>query len=354
MAVVVLPVLLTALYNILATDRFAATSSFVVRSASTSGDGGMLESLAGTVSAGSTKSDSYIIRHFIESPDLVRMIDEEFGFHALFGASRADVVQRLQPWASFEDKVSYWGRRAFSTYDNTSGILTLEVQAYSPQDAKAVADFVMARIEELVNDLTLTARTSSYEFARAELKAAEDELREAHNRMKAFRIENNIIDPEVSSQQDNLAIHELNLQISEQKVQLDGLLSSVAVEGPNVAALRRRIASLERQRDSLMQEVGPNGLPVASNVEILTEYAELEFEVELAANRYQSLREAEEAARQDAKHEQRYLATFTTPYLADRAEYPRRVLNILLALLAFSVLWAIGRFVVQMIRDHNQ
>lgn len=108
----------------------------------------------------------------------------------------------------------------------------------------------MARIEELVNDLTLTARTSSYEFARAELKAAEDELREAHNRMKAFRIENNIIDPEVSSQQDNLAIHELNLQISEQKVQLDGLLSSVAVEGPNVAALRRRIASLERQRDS--------------------------------------------------------------------------------------------------------
>lgn len=89
-------------------------------------------------------------------------------------------------------------------------------------------------------------------------------------------------------------------------------------------------------------------------MEILTEYAELEFEVELAANRYQSLREAEEAARQDAKHEQRYLATFTTPYLADRAEYPRRVLNILLALLAFSVLWAIGRFVVQMIRDHNQ
>jgi capsular polysaccharide transport system permease protein len=351
---VIVPVLFVLAYNICATDRYAATSSFVVRSANSSTDSSMFESLAGSVSSGSTKSDSYIIRHFIESPDLVRQIDEKFGLEALYGPDRADPIQSLKPWMSFEDKVRYWGKRAFSTYDNTSGILTLEVQAYSAQEAKDLADFVMEQIENLVNELTLSARKSSYDFARKELEAAEQDLRDAHSRLTHFRILNNIIDPEVSSERDNLAIHDLNMEISERKVQLDELLQTVEVEGPNVTSLRRRIAALERQRDIMTKDIGPNGIDVTSNVEILSQYAEHEFEVEMATNRYQSLLEAEELARQEAKHEQRYLATFTTPYVAERAEYPRRLLNVFLAFVAATLVWAIGRFIIQMIKDHNQ
>ncbi len=353
-AIVVVPVFLALVYNICATDRYAATASFVVRSATGTSDNSMLDTLSGSTSSGSTKSDSYIVRHFIESPDLVRQVDEEFGLDNLYGPDRADPLQRIQPWMSFEDKVRYWRRRAFSTYDNTSGILTLEIQAYSAQEAKDVADFVMDRIADLVNDLTLTARKSSYDFAISELKTAEEELRDAHSRMTTFRIENNIIDPEVSSERDNLAIHNLNMEISAKKVQLDELLQSVEVEGPNVTSLRRKIEALERQRDILMRDVGPNGIDVTSNVEILSRYAEHQFEVQMATQKYESLLEAAELARQEAKHEQRYLAVFTTPYVADRAEYPRRIVNVVLCAIFFTLFWAIGRFIIQMIKDHNQ
>ncbi len=352
--VVVVPVLLSLAYNILATDRYSATASFVVRSASTTTDSSMLDSISGSASSGSTKSDSYIVRHFIESPDLVRQVDEEFGLERLYGPERADPLQSLKSWMSFEDKVRYWRHRVFSTYDNTSGILTLEVQAYSPEEAKEVADFVMERISSLVNDLTLSARKSSYDFASAELKAAEADLRDAHNRMTKFRIENNIVDPEASYKQDNLAVHDLNMEISAKKVQLDEMLQTVEVEGPNITSLRRRIKALERQRDILMKEIGPNGIDVTSNVEILSRYAEHEFEVQMATQRYQSLLEAEELARQEAKHEQRYLAVFTTPYVAERAEYPRRVINVFLCAIFTTLFWAIGRFVIQMVKDHNQ
>lgn len=353
--VVALPVLLSAVYNILATERFSAHASFVVRSASSGQSGGdMLDTITGSVSSGSTKSDSYIVRRFIESADLVRLVDENFGLEKLFGPDRADLVQRLQPWARFEDKIDYWNRRAFSTYDNTSGILTLEIQAYSATDARDVADFVMSEISSLVNSLSHQARETSYAYALQDLQEAENELRNAQQRLKHFRVANNIANPDSSAERDDLLIYELNKQIAEEKVALDVLQQNVAKPGPNAEVLRKRIDALTRRRDALREEIGSQDGGTAITAEVMSDFDELRLSVEIAKTRYVSMLDAMESARRDAEHQQRYLAIFSRPYAADQAEYPRRIINVVLTLIASILLWAIGRFIIQMIRDHRQ
>lgn len=349
-----LPALLFAGYNIIATDRYAAGASFVVRSAGSEGDGGLLDTLSGSVSAGSTKSDSYVIRRYIESADLLRAVDEEFGLEKLYGPDRADPVQRLWPWMSFEQRIDYWNRRVISTYDNTSGIVTLEIQAYSADDAQRVASFVMTKIDDLVNRLSHDAREGSFSYAKKEMEAAESRLREAQSALKRFRSENQIADPTASAGRDDQLIYELSQQIVDHQTSLDILMRTAEQPGPNATSLRERITSLKRQRDELREEIRSGQGASMVTAEIMNDYETLSLDVEIARQRYTTTLEGLESARREAERQQRYLAVFAEPYAADMAKYPRRIINSLLALLGFSLIWGIGRFAVQMVRDHKQ
>lgn len=354
LSLVMIPTLAFGIYNAVATDRYASSASFVVRSASAESGGDLMDNLTGSVSAGSTKSDSYVVRRFLESPDLVRQVDEEFGLFRLFGADRADLGQRLYAWSRFEDKVDYWNRRVSSTYDNTSGILTLEVQAYSAEDANRLADFVMSKVGDLVNQLSFAARESSYAYAREEMEAAEANLREAQEAMRRFRTVNNIADPSLSAGRDDMLAYELNKQIVEQEAALAVLEKNVSREGPNVTGLRDRVEALRAQRDALREDIGQTSAGGIVTAGLMNDYEGLQLDMRVAESRYVSTIEGMENARRDAERQQRYLAVFSDPYPAETAEYPRRVLNTFLLLIGLSVGWAIARLITQMIRDHRQ
>ncbi|PVH27272.1 capsule biosynthesis protein [Pararhodobacter oceanensis] len=354
---VILPVSLFAIYSVFATDRYAAGSSFVVRSStSNSGGGGgeLLDSLTGSVSSGSTKSDSYIVRRYIESPDLVREIDQAFGMHNLFGRDTIDLFQRLPADATFEDKIDYWNRRALSTYDHTTGILTLEVQAYTADEAKVLADFVMEHIRNFVNDLSRSARMTSYDFALRELEVAEVKLNEAQALLTAFRVENRIADPSMSANRDDMLVFELNRIIMEERANLS-VLSERPHQDFNAEQLRRRIIALEMQRDQLREGISDTQSSGGTiTAEIMNDYEELALGVEIAKLRYMAMLESMEGARREADRQQRYLAVFAEPYAAEEAAYPRRIINVLIAFVAITLIWAIASFVIQMVRDHQK
>lgn len=352
---VLAPALLFAAYSaLLAADRYSSSSSFVVRSMqSGQGGGDLLESITGSVSTGSTKSDSYIIRRYLESADLVRAIDGEFGMDALYGGGRGDIFQRLRHGASFEEKVEYWRRRARSSYDHTTGILTLEIQGFAPEEAEAVAVFVMDRIRSLINELSHAARETSLAYARGELAEAEGAMRGAQAELKAFRAASGLADLTSSAGHDDQLISELNRQIITERANLDVMQMNVSVPGPNITRLEQRIRALESQREQLLEERGGSGGRVVS-AEDMADYESLVLGVEIARTRYVAMLEGMQAARRDAERQQRYLAVFAEPYAADEARYPRRVIDALIAALGLLVAWAIGCFLLQMVRDHRK
>lgn len=356
LVVVLLPSLLFALYNILAADRYVAGASFVVRSMqSGQGGGDLLENITGSVSSGSTKSDSYIVRRYLESADLVREIDAEFGLQELYGGGRGDIAQRLRAGSSFEDKLSYWQRRVRSTYDHTTGILTLEVQAFSAIDAERVAKAVLDKVRRLVNDLSHSAREASLVYAREELEGAEVALLDAQEKLKAFRAENGFADLAMSAGHDDRLISELNGQIVSERANLEVLAMNVSEPGPNITRIQQRIAALEGQRDQLLIERGGKGGEAGVvSAEAMGIYETLSLGVEIARSRYVATLQGMETARRDAERQQRYLAVFDHPYAADEAQYPRRIIDSLVGALGMLVVWAIGCFLLQMVRDHRK
>ena len=353
---VLLPALLFGLYNLFAAERYASGASFVVRSVQAGqGSGDLLDSISGSVSAGSTKSDSYIVRRYLESADLMREIDREFDLQAIYGAPRGDVLQRLRADASFEEKLAYWQRRAHSSYDHTTGILTLEIQAFDPGEAERLAISVMERLRGLVNELSHSARETSLAHARAELAGAEVTLREAQQAIKRFRAEHGFADLTLSAGRDDMLISELNRQIIAESANLEVRRIDVRNPGPNITRLEQKIAALEGQRDQLLGDRGgDHGAARLVSAEEMGEYESLLLDVEIARTRYVSTLDGMESARRDAERQQRYLAVFSEPYATDRAQYPRRIINSAVTFLGLLAIWAIACFLIQMVRDHRK
>lgn len=83
----------------------------------------------------------------------------------------------------------------------------------------------------------------------------------------------------------------------------------------------------------------------------MSEYEKLLIEREFAEKFYLSALRGLEEARLLANRQQRYLATFESPYVPDEALYPKRIRNTIFVFLALSLFWGLAVLMAQSIRD---
>ena len=143
----------------IAADQYHSSSSFSVRSIDSAQPSDIL-GMFSQAGAGSTLSDSYVLIDFIRSERMVQAIDEAFGLDSVFAPRGADYFYGIGRDLPIEDKLEYWRRMVSINFDHTSGIMELEVKAFTPEDSQKIAAFIIAQSERLINDLSLSARDS--------------------------------------------------------------------------------------------------------------------------------------------------------------------------------------------------
>lgn len=341
-------------YGFHASDRYAAGASFVVRKLEQSASPDVLSSVTGFTPSNSTTSDSYIIRNFLVSPDLLRELDEEFGLRDIYSDPAIDVVSRLNPDKLFEDFVKYWGWRMETTFDNTSGIVTFEVQAFDPETAVTLANRVLSATDELVNALSEAARRDAVKFATQEVERAEESLRVVQAKLREFRSTSGSIDPTANARLDAELVASLEVRLSELKTRIAVLAQQVQADAPSLRQIRSEAAALEAALADRRAAVGAAvaNRSFASNAEGLARYESLQLEQTFAQQRYASALASLESTRIDADRQQRYLAVFSRPALPEDAIYPQRARDMFLVAFAAFMIWAIGSLLVASIRDH--
>lgn len=349
---VVVPSVLGAVYySSYASDRYVAGAGFVVRGFDIGSGNDLISSFTGLTSSGSTKSDSYIIRRYLLSGDLLLLMDRQFDLQSHYSNPEIDVLSRFDPTLPFEDFVKYWDRRIITTYDSTTGIVTFEVQAFDPETALQLATAILESADQLVNELSSNARQDSERFALEEVKRAEARLLAAQVALRQFRSTTGNVDPMVTAQLDAELIAGLEGQLADLKAQITALEETVPAGAQILQQLQRRAAALQGQIDTRREAVGMTTNNTAS-AESLTQFEGLQIEQTFAQQRYASALSSLEQARMDADRQQRYLAVFARPLPAQDAIYPQRLRNALLILVASFVLWAIATLIAYAVRDH--
>jgi capsular polysaccharide transport system permease protein len=351
--IVVLPVVFaTAYYFLVAADQYVAEFRFSLRSAEP-----MPAQIAGVLQADVTPApvaaDSYVIVQFILSRAMIDDLGRTIDLRKVFSTRRADWPARLHLPVSIERLVAYWKRQVDAFFDAANGIIIVRTRAFTRDDALQLAQAVLASSERLVNQLSERARQSALRDSEEQVGRAERRLATALARLREFRDEEGLIDPNKAADSTQALADRVQDALVRARTELSTLKQYMRDDAPPIQLLEARIASLEEQRRAIEDHVTATAKSRAQTLSrMIGRYEELESERHFAENAYQHALEALDRSRLNADRQQVYIADFVPPRLPEEALYPRRGRAIAIVFLVAFAGWAIGGLTVRSVRDH--
>jgi capsular polysaccharide transport system permease protein len=348
---VILPTLAGAVYfALIAADRYAVTTGFALRGLAPPAAIDGIAALTGMVGSGGTGADTAMIVQFLHSRDLVDRVQAQLDLRAIYTHPTADPAMRLPSDASAERLLRHWQKMTSPRLDSGSGLITVEVQAFTPGEARAIAAAILAETTALIGRLSETARADAIRFAEAEVARAEDRLRQAIEAQRDSRADLRTFDPVSSLQGDLATLAGMEAQLSDLRTRI-AAAAGLSPDAPALLALQRQAAALQDQIASRNAAAGQSGAPPPMAAQ-LAAAERLEMEKQFAQTLYGSALASLEQARVAADRQSRYLAIFAPPVLPEQAIYPRRLENSLLIAALSAVIWGIGTLIVYAVRDH--
>lgn len=352
---VILPFILIAGYlTTFAQDQYASEVGFSVRKEEGPATVDAIGGLAQLTGAAST--DAEILYDFIQSQDLVTLLDAELDLDQVYGRNHAgDPLLSLKPDSPIEDKVDFWQRMITVEYNEGTGLIHLEVRAFTPDEAQTIAGAVLRNSTEMINRLSDAARQDATRYAEEELVRAVDRLKDIRERITEYRSRTQLVDPLTDIQGQMGLLTNLEAQLAESLIELD-MMSDLRDDDPRKGLIERRIEVInkriaeERSKFSVGSPTSGSGEDYAT---IVSEYERLIVDRQVAEESFRSATIILEAARAEAQRQSRYLAAHIQPTLAQSAQYPRVGLILVAAAFLLSLTWAMGLLVYYSIRDRR-
>ncbi len=350
--VVVIPTVLAAIYFLLvASPRYVSEARFIVRSAGQSPSSFGL-ALQG-VGIGQGQSDAFAVHEYMTSADGLRDLRRRVDVPALLGRPGADLFSRyprLGEARSEEGLLKALNRFVVVGYDSSTGISTLRVEAFRPEDARQIATVLLDGGEALVNRLNERSVNDAVSQARVTRDNAVRNLSQAQAELTTFRNRQEFIDPQTLVSENAELVGQLNARIAELQAERSQVASQ-APDSPQLPTIDARIAAYRRQVEAERSKVAGDSSTLAPQVGV---YEELSFNRELATRELAAATTALLAAEQDARRQQVYLERVVSPNLPQTALEPRRWLSLLAVFATMMLLYGLGWLVWAGVREHRQ
>jgi capsular polysaccharide transport system permease protein len=346
-----LPTILSAVYFFfVAADQYESEARFVVRSAARPEMAGGLSFLV-QLGLARSQDDSFIVQDFMTSRDAIDRLKAKLPLREIFDCKGADFLARypsLLYGPSDERFYKYFQRMVSVIHVDKSGISTLSVKAFRPEDARDVAEALLTAGEGLINRINQRLQTDAIANSLAELGAAQRRLIDAQTALTDFRNRELIVDPT----QNAVALAELIARLSTELATTQAQISEMRTgssSSPQLLGLRRKAAAIEEQ---IAQERARIANDTGGLAKRIAAYERLSLEREFA-NRMTSATEAELVrARTEAARQMLYLERVVEPNLSDFSTQPKRIRFVLTVFAANVLLLLIGWLVYSGVREH--
>ena len=335
-------------FGLIATDRFVSESSVVIRSGNSSAQtisfGGLIPL------GGSSVQDVVVVSDYIASMEMAQHLDEKFSLREHYSSKQVDFVSRLDPSISAEGFVEYLSGKIGVVYEESTEIISISVQAYTPEMARAINREIISKSELLINALSDRIATDAIGAAQAEVQLALNNATDVSERMSRFAVDNQSLNPEVETSSIFGVISALEGKLAEARAVYAEKSAYLRQSSSEIRGLQNRIAGLEtevsRERARLSDDRG-EGVG-----QVLGRYKPLMVEEELARQRYAAALMALETARAETRQQKRYLATFVNPNLPDASTEPDRIIYAISAILFAMLFYTIFALCRATIREH--
>jgi capsular polysaccharide transport system permease protein len=323
-------------YGFIASDRFVSETHFIVRSVSKPASEGAASYLQ---DFGITRAndDAFAIQDYIHSRDAMQAIMRKVDLRKVWGRDGADFWSRYGAFHAADNDEAlfqYYQRQVQIEKNIETGITAVKVTAYRPDEARAIAEMILALSEARINDMNIRARRDSLASSEQTAGEAVRKLAQATVALTQLRDASRQIDPVQSAGATIERGSTLDQELAQLQVTLQTMLSR-APDNPALPALRQRVAALAAQAASQRGQL--TGTDDALSTK-LGDFERLEVERELAEKGYETAQKQLDTAREQADRQQIYIESIARPNLPDKSQEPRRLrYTFTVALLSF---WA--------------
>ncbi len=293
--------------------------------------------------------DTLITNEYIHSRPMIEAIEAKLPIREWFSRDSIDYFSRFDAEKPIEKFLRYWKRRVGVDVESGSGIMSLTVEAFDPDESLAIAKAVMTEAERMVNDLSVKAREDAVAESSRELKIAEDRMTKIRLAMRDLRNREGVLDAQKSNEANLKIVSELRAARINLAVQLAIGQRDLGPESRRIIDIKQQIKDLDEniariERQSASQD--PEQKRLLSDA--LTRFEALENDRKNAEKYYQQVLTAHERARIVAARQIEFFSPIVEPVKAESSVEPRRILLISLVTAGAAVLFAASMFARKM------
>ena len=351
--VVVLPTVVSAIYyGLIASKKYVSEAQYIVRGVSNHQSTG-LSALLTTFGISRAADDTYAIQNFMQSRDAVRQMEERLPLRAMFSRPGSDFIARFPHfWRgdSFEMLYEYFQQHVTVLQDQTTGVSSLRIVVFSPEDAKAIAAALLRLGEERANRMNGRAERDTVDNALSEVERAEAKVVAAQADLTAFRNHEMLIDPTQNSVAMLDTISTLSGDLAQTSVQIGEAVSG-SPSSPAIRSLQGRAAAL---RQGIAAEQGKMAGDDSALAGKVSAYERLTLLRDFADKSFANALNALESARHDARRQKIYVETIVEPNLPDQDTEPQRTRSVFTVFAMSIAVFAMGWILLAGAKEHVQ
>jgi len=349
--VVLLPNLVAGIYlGFFASNQYASEFRFAVRASQSSSP----DSLGGLSSLRTMQQvqDSLILTDYIESRSLVEALDRTLNLRQMFSRDRIDLFSRFNSNDTNEELMYYWRNHVSVHIDSMSGVITVVLRAFTPQDSLAISNQVITLSEGLVNDLSERVRRDALRQAEVELARTNENRREKSLAMRDARNSEGMLDSSKATDVITQMVGDLRLDLIRLQQEYSAQRRTILPSSPQLRVMEARIDSMKEQIRRLEAQMTAGDKTTSALSDIINRFERQALDKDIAEKQYVAAATAFERARLDLESQQVYLATFLKPVLAQEALYPRRIWLWSIVTVITLLAWGAGVGIASLIRNH--
>jgi capsular polysaccharide transport system permease protein len=346
-AAVAAPTVVAALYfGLWAAPRYVSETQFIVRSMQGSqlGGGSVLQGLLQAFGVTRSDDDSNAVVSYLQSRDAVAGLEAVLPLRKIYAPEEADVFARFpRPFfgGSFERLYWYYNERVTVIQDPDTGIITVQAEAFRPEDARAIARQLLSQSEALVNAMNARLEADTVRTAEAAVAEAQKVVLAAQEDMDRFRNAEIVVDPTQNAAAQLTTITTLSSQV-------DQVLAQI-LANDRLSPLNPATAALKAQADALSAQIASEQKALAGSHEAVSNkvsgYERLTLLRSLADASLAAGRSSLDSARVDARRQHVFVEEIVAPNLPDYSTEPERLRSVatvfVVSLMALAVLWLV-------------
>lgn len=362
---VIAPLVATWFYTSrIATEQYSASFSYVMQGSGGSAGRTNSDGTVGTSpsTAGASMAEmmvaNFMVADYLSSPQAISDIEQKLDIRAMFSDSRIDRLARLPQDASQERLARYWRGQISTNFDMMTGLTTVTIRAFSPEDALALAAEMVVLSETLINELNLRPLADSVAFLEGQVAASVTRLEAARDAVQAFRSKYLSIDPAAEASMTDMLVGKLTDQYVSVTTQIAVLSAQLTKDAPSVTQLERQAAAIADEIVKARQRVAQSSAELsnisspASYAAQLQEFQNLQLELTIATSNYQSTEAALNAAKQRLSQQHFYVLTYVQPTPPQTSNYPNMFRALTIVLAVSLCVWIVSTLVALSLRDH--